>query len=213
MEETQTPSESVQGAPPAESQEAPGKPKKKRSRPLELLETIVVAFVLAIFIRATLAEARYIPSGSMIPNLLIGDRLIVEKVSYYFSSPQRGDIMVFYPPDPYHSPRNTGEKVLRWLGFTRESAYIKRVIGLPGETVAVKNGKVLINGKPLDEPYIQTPALDDSEPVKIPSDNYFMMGDNRNNSRDSRFWGTLPKENIIGKTFIRFWPMQRLGMP
>lgn len=199
---------------PSEAEaEKPASSKKKRSRPLELVETIFIALLLAILIRATLAEARFIPSGSMIPTLMIGDRLIVEKLSYYLGPPHRGDIVVFYPPDPYAKPLDGTGRFLRWLGFTRDAAYIKRVIGLPGETVAVHNGKVLINGKPLNEPYIQTPPVDETLPVKIPPDNYFMMGDNRNNSRDSRFWGTMPRENVIGRTFLRFWPLNRIGMP
>ncbi|HEY9840096.1 MAG: signal peptidase I [Candidatus Sericytochromatia bacterium] len=217
MEETHTPGEPAAEAEPEAQPEAksdkPGRARKKRSRPLELIETIFVAFVLAILIRATLAEARFIPSGSMIPSLLIGDRLIVEKLSYYFNSPHRGDIVVFYPPDPYAKPLTGSARVLRWLGFTRDAAYIKRVIGLPGETLAIRNGKVLIDGKPLNEPYIKAPPLDDMPPQKIAPEHFFMMGDNRNNSRDSRVWGTMPRENVIGRTFLRFWPLNRLGIP
>lgn len=186
--------------------------RKKRSKGLEMIETIVVAFLLAVVIRATIAEARFIPSGSMIPTLEIGDRLIVEKISYYFSPPKRGDVIVFYPPNPGHEPQNGKDRFFRWLGFTRDAAYIKRLIGLPGETVSVQNGLVLINGQPLDEPYIQTPPFDEMQPTLIPENNYFMMGDNRNNSRDSRVWGTLPKENIIGKSRFRFWPFSRVGL-
>lgn len=212
-----------------EAQDIPeGSPKRRRrrrSRPLELIETIFVAFLLAIMIRATLAEARFIPSGSMIPSLLIGDRLIVEKVSYYFTEPHRGDIVVFYPPDPMSKAMSPLDRFTRWLGFTREAAYIKRVVGLPGETLQIKNGQVLIDGKPLNEPYIKgaggqdadgfegVALQDDFEPHKIPAHHFFMMGDNRNNSRDSRVWGTLPRENVIGRTFLRFWPVSRLGMP
>lgn len=186
---------------------------KKRKRSLELVETVVAAFLLAILIRATVAEARFIPSGSMLPTLQIGDRLIVEKISYYFTDPARGDIMVFYPPNPAHPVLSTQERFLRWLGFTAEHAYIKRVVGLPGETLEVKNGVVLINHQPLTEDYIQAPPFDDFEPITIPADHYFMMGDNRNNSRDSRFWGTLPEAQIIGRTALRFWPLTRFGTP
>ncbi len=210
--EEHTPLEEAQSE-NASAPESKSPKKKKRSRPFELIETIVVAFMLAIVIRGVLAEARFIPSGSMIPTLQIGDRLIVEKVSYYFSDPQRGDIVVFYPPDPYNKGLNQFEYIMRWFGFTRESAYIKRVIGLPGETVEVKQGKVLVNGKALDEPYINAPPFDEMQAQKIPPKNYFMMGDNRNNSRDSRVWGTLPRANVIGKTFVRFWPLDHLGQP
>lgn len=188
------------------------KRRKKRSKALETIETVGVALLLAIFIRATVAEARFIPSGSMIPTLLIGDRLIVEKVSLYFSDPHRGDILVFYPPNPAEDPLNGAQMFFRWLGFTRDSAYIKRVIGLPGETVSVQNGQVLINGQALNEPYIKTPPFDEMPPTLVPEHQYFMMGDNRNNSRDSRVWGTLPRKNVIGKSFFRFWPPTRLGL-
>lgn len=215
MEDTRQPDEPSNETVTGDASEASANQpkKKKRSRPFELVETIIVAFLLAIMIRATLAEARFIPSGSMIPSLLVGDRLIVEKLTYYFSSPQRGDIVVFYPPDPYAPPLNGSQRFLRWLGFTSEAAYIKRVIGLPGETIAVEDGKVMINGQPLSENYIKEPPAQDHEPVVIPPNQFFMMGDNRNNSRDSRVWGTLPRENVIGKTFLRFWPLQRAGMP
>lgn len=186
---------------------------KKRAKSLELIETIVVAVLLAILIRATVAEARFIPSGSMIPTLAIGDRLVVEKISYYFSDPERGDIVVFYPPSPTQQNLSAGGRFMRWLGFTREAAYIKRVVGLPGETLSVRDGQVYINDEPIKEIYTEFPALDETPPTQIPENHYFMMGDNRNNSKDSRAWGSMPRENVIGKAFFRFWPMSRLGMP
>lgn len=184
---------------------------KKRAKFLELVETIVVAVLLAIFIRATVAEARFIPSGSMIPSLEIGDRLVVEKISYYFSDPQRGDIVVFYPPNPQAEELSTGGRFMRWLGFTREAAYIKRVIGMPGDTLSVQDGWVYINGERLEESYTEFPALDETPPTVVPDKHYFMMGDNRNNSKDSRSWGSMPRENVIGKASFRFWPVSRLG--
>lgn len=192
-----------------------GQSRRRRSKSLELVETIVVALLLAIFIRATLAEARFIPSGSMIPSLLIGDRLIVEKVSYYFSDPQRGDIVVFYPPDPSFEPQGNSARFFRWLGFTRQAAYIKRVVALPGETIRIEDGQVYINDKPLQENYTNSeyPDFDNMSAKTIPEDHYFMMGDNRGNSRDSRVWGTLPEKNIIGRTLLRFWPLNRIGLP
>ncbi|MBF2055369.1 MAG: signal peptidase I [Candidatus Sericytochromatia bacterium] len=209
--------------PPSEESEIPAaetpdndstqNPPKKHAKPLELIETIVVAVLLAILIRATVAEARFIPSGSMIPTLAIGDRLVVEKISYYFSDPERGDIVVFYPPNPAQQELSAGGRFMRWLGFTREAAYIKRVVGLPGETLSVRDGQVYINDEPLKESYTEFPALDETPPTHIPENHYFMMGDNRNNSKDSRAWGSMPRENVIGKAFFRFWPMSRLGMP
>ena len=207
------PAESVPMADPTPVETAETPAPKKRNKALETVETIVVAVLLAVVIRAVVAEARFIPSGSMLPTLQIGDRLIVEKVSYYFTDPDRGEIVVFYPPLPGQAELTSQQRFMRWLGFTTESAYIKRVIGLPGETVMVSNGVVYINDKPLTEDYIQAPPYSDMAPITVPSDAYFMMGDNRNNSRDSRVWGTLPRKNVIGRTFLRFWPLSTLGSP
>jgi signal peptidase I len=191
----------------------PGNPSgKKKSRPFEVIETIVVALLLAIVIRTTVAEARYIPSTSMEPTLLVGDRLIIEKLSFYVTKPQRGDILVFYPPRAGESI-GTGQRVLRWLGFTGDAAYIKRVIGLPGETIEIREGQVLINGEPLAESYTKEPPYYTSPPLKIPPNSLYMMGDNRNNSQDSFRWGPLPVDHIIGKAVIRFWPLPRIGLP
>ena len=208
------------------------KPKKKRSKAIETIETIFIALILALFIRATVAEARFIPSESMLPTLEIGDRLIVEKISPYFGIPKRGDIIVFYPPamNEWNSPmgemnslfkdKATKEKetsafrgVVKWLGFTGDVAYIKRVIGLPDETISVTNGQIFINSKPLAEGYIKEQPFYTMEPVKIPSNSIFMMGDNRNNSKDSHVWGPLPVKNIIGHAIVRFWPLNRIGLP
>lgn len=191
---------------------------KKKSKPAwrETTETVLGALLIALFTRSAIAEPRYIPSGSMQPTLEINDRLIVEKISNFTHPIQRGDILVFYPPEEeYQAPHQDPSMVndaLRWLGLTGEEAYIKRVIGLPGETVAVQNGKVLINGKPLNhESYIKEPPAYDMAAVKVPPGHLFMMGDNRNNSADSHVWGTLPIRNVIGHASFRFWPPQRLG--
>lgn len=194
--------------------------KKKKNKFLETIETIVIALILAIFIRATVAEARFIPSESMVPTLLIKDRLVVEKISNYTGNPKRGDILVFYPPkkDPM-LPNGVSEedyssflsRTYLWLGFTTKVAYIKRVVGLPGETLEVKNGTVFINGQPLQEDYINEKPYYDYGPVNLKDDEVFMMGDNRNNSLDSHAWGPLPMRNIIGYAVIRFWPPQRIG--
>lgn len=205
--------------PQSPTENPPGQPvilsPPKRSRLLEVLETVVVAVLLAVFIRATVAEARYIPSLSMEPTLLVGDRLIIEKISFYFSKPQRGDILVFYPPNPYATQPPPGffNQTMKWLGFTNDIAYIKRVVGLPGDTIAVKDGKVLINGTVLQEDYIKDPPYYTYEPFKVPPDSLFMMGDNRNNSQDSHKWGPLPVANVIGKAVLRFWPLPRMGPP
>jgi len=188
-----------------------GKKQNNKAKMIETVETIFIALILAIFIRATVAEARYIPSESMVPTLLINDRLVVEKLSNYKGLPHRGDILVFYPPFETNN-ENIGKRIIKWLGFTKDAAYIKRVVGLPGETVEIRGGYVIIDGKPLDESsYIRDKPDYEMPPLKIPDGELFLLGDNRNNSMDSHVWGTLPIENIIGHAVVRFWPPQRIG--
>lgn len=209
---------------------------KWKANAKETIDTIVFVIVAVILIRFFIAELRWIPSGSMMPTLvggqgLTGDRIVVEKISKYpniiknhkfENEPARGDIMIFYPPfvklntDPLSVfSRLTGF-------FCKDVAYIKRVIGLPGEKFEIKqesNGasKVYINDKPLNEDYILS-EFDFHKcksdmycgPLIIPEGQYFMMGDNRGNSLDSRFWGTLPKERFIGRAVFVFWPLTRI---
>lgn len=166
---------------------------------IEGLQTIGLSVVLALGIRHFVAEARYIPSGSMEPTLQINDRLVIEKVSYYFNPPERGDIVVFWPPE------NIFE------GQQSRDAFIKRVIGLPGDTVQVTNGTVLVNDEPLNEDYIKAEPDYEWGPETVPDDSYLVLGDNRNSSFDSHSWGFVPRENIIGKAVVRFWPPSRVG--
>nr|WP_164929024.1 signal peptidase I [Gloeobacter violaceus] len=163
----------------------------------ENIQSIAVALVLTFTIQTFAAQAFYIPSGSMEPTLLINDRLMVEKITYDFSTPERGQIIVFTPPKNHFN--------------SNDQPFIKRVIGLPGDTVEVKAGKVFINGKALDEKYIAEPPAYVMPPVKVPADQFFVMGDNRNNSFDSHIWGFLPRQNVIGRAIFRFWPLDRLG--
>lgn len=158
----------------------------------DLLESVVLAVVLAAILRFFIIQPFYIPSASMEPTLLINDRLIVNMLLYRFSPPKRGDIIVFrYPVDPSRD-------------------FIKRVVALEGETVEVKQGYLFVNGRRLDEPYLPKQVMSDFGPVKVPPGDLFVMGDNRNNSDDSRVWGPLPKQNIIGKAFVIFWPPGRM---
>ena len=174
---------------------------------VEIVKTLVTAAILAFGIRTFVAEARYIPSESMQPTLEINDRLIVEKISYRFRTPQRGDVVVFRPTEE-----------LKKQGYNE--AFIKRVIGLPGDTVEVKNDKVYVNSQELPEKYIFIPENSDGYrprpsrpygPTKVPDDQYLVLGDNRNNSLDSRSWGFVPRENLIGRATVRFWPLKRIG--
>jgi signal peptidase I len=182
----------------------------KKSTAREYFESIVIAVILALFIRTWVVQAFKIPTGSMENNLLIGDHLLVDK--FVFSpapsavermllpvkSIKRGDVIVFkYPVEP-------------------DRDFIKRVIGLPGETLELRGRVVYINGQPLTEPYVHflrpvatgADALDrrdDYGPVTVPEGHYFMMGDNRDNSQDSRFWGFLSQDYIKGKALMVYW--------
>lgn len=166
---------------------------------VEGLQTIGLSIVLALGIRHFVAEARYIPSGSMEPTLQINDRLVVEKISYYFNPPERGDIVVFWPPDRLTPPGQ------------RRDAFIKRIIGLPGDVVEVREGNVFVNGEMLDEDYIKAPPDYEWGPEQVPESAFLVLGDNRNSSYDSHSWGFVPEENLIGKAMVRFWPPSRIG--
>lgn len=172
--------------------------KKEENALVEIIKTLGTAAILAFGIRAFVAEARYIPSSSMEPTLQINDRLIIEKISYRFHSPERGDVVVFSPTAK-----------LKEQNF--KDAFIKRVIGLPGETVEVKGGKVYINGQALREKYIEQVPEYQYGPVVVPEGQYLVLGDNRNNSYDSHYWGFVPKDNLIGRAMVRFWPFNRFG--
>ena len=171
---------------------------KKENPIVEIIKTFGTAAVLAFGIRAFVAEARYIPSSSMEPTLEINDRLIIEKISYLLRSPKRGDVVVFSPTE-----------TLKEQKF--KDAFIKRVIGLPGDTVEVRGGTVYVNGQALREKYIEEAPEYKYGPVGVPEDQYLVLGDNRNNSYDSHYWGFVPRKNLIGRAVVRFWPPNRLG--
>jgi signal peptidase I len=183
----------------------------RKSTVREYFESIVIAVILALFVRTWVVQAFKIPTGSMENNLLIGDHLLVNKFVFGPTATldrallpvrdiSRGDIVVFkYPEEP-------------------ERDFIKRVIGLPGDSVELRAKKVYVNGQPLDEPYVHflTPASDLSEvtsmdvrerygPVTVPADQYFVMGDNRDNSQDSRYWGFLPRHYVKGQAMMIYW--------
>lgn len=162
----------------------------------EVLSIILIAFSLAMLLRFFVVEARWIPSGSMIPTIQENDRVLVNRFIYRFHPPERLDVIVFEPP------LETGYK----------EDFIKRVIGLPGETVEIANGQVLINGQPLIENYINEKPDYHYGPVVVPPDSYFVMGDNRNHSFDSHMWTNwLVRDHIKGKAFVTYWPPGRLG--
>ncbi|NPV90799.1 MAG: signal peptidase I [Firmicutes bacterium] len=159
----------------------------KKREVLEWIGTIALAVVLFLLIRTFVAEARWVPSESMYPTIKIGDHLMVEKVT---KDVKRGDIVVFKPTP----------------GSGQKDDLVKRVMGLPGDTLEVKGGVLYINGEAQVEPYLKERMITEYKPFKVPADSYFMMGDNRNNSFDSRFWGAVPKENLIGKAIFCYYP-------
>jgi signal peptidase I len=194
----------------------------------ELAEVVIFVLFFLILIKSFLGELRLIPSESMVPGLQINDRLVIERVTRITRPYQRGDILVFYPPmtqlknDPW-------SLFLRLTGFSGlmykkedniDVAYIKRLIGLPGDLVNVKPGVgVFVNGKLLNEPYINEVANtctfvrpeEFCGPVKVPPGSYYMMGDNRNMSLDSRYWGFARQDRVIGRAVYRIWPPDRIG--
>lgn len=167
---------------------------------IENLRLVAIALFIAAVVRVFVAEPRYIPSPSMVPTLSVGDRLLVDKISYRMHSPNLGDIVVFEPPPQ-----------LQAYGYSSGQAFIKRVIGLPGQTIQVDRGSVLVDGKPLSESYTLEPPEYEMPAVQVPSDSLFVMGDNRNDSNDSHVWGFLPTDNVIGKAAFRFWPWPKIG--
>ena len=189
-------------------------PTFRKSTAREYFESIVVAVILALFIRTFVVQAFKIPTGSMEPNLLVGDHLLVNKFVFAPTASslermllpmrqiRRGDVIVFkFPEDP-------------------ERDFIKRVIGLPGDTVELRHRQVVVNGSPLQEPYAHylfPVSENDTEsfdvrarygPVTVPESHYFMMGDNRDNSQDSRYWGFLPAHYIKGRALTIYWSFE-----
>lgn len=155
---------------------------------------LLVAFVIKTF----LLQAFYIPSLSMAPTLKVNDRVLVNKLSYDLHNVNRGDLVVF------ESPPNEGSQ-------TKD--LIKRVIGLPGETVESRDGQILINGQVLEEPYLEPDVTTGPlEKVTVPAEHLWVMGDNRANSRDSRFFGAIPESLVIGRAFVRVWPVTALSL-
>jgi signal peptidase I len=185
---------------PAEAPEPDEKAGRSKSVrvAIEWAIIIAIAVVAAILIRSFFLQPFSIPSGSMEPTLNVGDRVLVNKLAYDFHPVHRGDVVVFAKPP---NDAAAGIKDL-----------IKRVIGLPGEYISGQNGEVYINGRPLAEPWLPKGVTTDPFRVTlVPLGEYFMMGDNRGNSADSRTIGPIPKHLIIGRAFIRVWPLGRLG--
>lgn len=182
----------------------------------ELPGMILTAVVLALLIKTFLIQAFFIPSASMLPTLDRGDRVIVSKVPYYFHPPRRGDVVVFEDPNGKGTQRGIVGGAVHWLfqglgGHPDNEDFIKRVIGLPGDTVWAKGGVVFVNGEGLDEPYTQTRTANFRR-TRVPAGKLFVLGDNRSDSLDSRFGlGFVPIDHVIGKAYVRVWPPSRMG--
>lgn len=183
----------------------------------ELPILILLALALAILLKTFVVQAFYIPSGSMEPTLEPGDRVLVNKILY---EPSRGDVIVFSDPkDGRSQDRGVVDGFLHWLseavGFARpeHEDFIKRVIGLPGETVEINDGRLFVDGKRVAEPYLRGPVdTRDYGPTTVPADSLFVLGDNRLNSNDSRFGlGFVPVDKVVGRAFVTIWPPSRAG--
>jgi signal peptidase I len=181
-----------------------------RSAIVELVLVVAVALGLTWLVQQYIAKSYRIPTGSMRTTVDEGDRVLVARFLGWFADPERGDVLVFHPP-------GVGEVAQRGAGTQAHVTFIKRVVGLPGETVQGLGDHVLICKAPgvgcrvLKEPYVSG-ITGDFGPVTLPHGTYFMMGDNRQSSEDSRVWGPLAQRNIIGTAFVRYWPPRRFGM-
>jgi len=164
---------------------------------MKILREVVITVLIAVAVFACLRltmQSYTVVMSSMEPNFEQGDCIMVSKVSYRSSQPQRGEVIVFDPP--FYSPH----------------PYIKRVIGLPGDIVEIKNGKVSINGTPLQEEYIMAPSDEPMPAIQVPDNQYFVLGDNRNSSNDSHNGWMVPRDNIIGKAWFVYWPPSKWGL-
>ncbi|MGD8625187.1 MAG: signal peptidase I [Anaerolineae bacterium] len=159
-----------------------------------MLETILLTLLIYVVVRTFLFENYQVVGQSMMPTLQDGQYLVVSKLDYRLHEPQRGDVIVFL------DPRSSDRKL------------IKRIIGLPGEMVQIRNGAVFVNEQRLNEPYIKNPALYNQPPTPVPAEHYYVLGDNRSNSSDSHNWGTLDGEMIVGKAWLSYWPPEVWGM-
>jgi signal peptidase I len=196
--------------------------KSASSSVIEFVTIVAVALGLALGIQAFIVKPYRIPSGSMEPTLDIGQRVLVDRVSKHFTSFHRGDIVVFKPPKGADSETQCGvpnkppdEPCPKPTPQKSDTNFIKRIIGLPGDRLKVIKGHAYINGKELNEPYIRPdascPICNEPREITIPPGHFFMMGDNRGESDDSRDWGPVPKGWIIGKAFFTYWPPHRIG--
>jgi signal peptidase I len=205
----------------------PKREKSFASSLIELVMIVAVALGLAFAIQAWVVKPYKIPSGSMEPTLQIGQRILVDRIGMHFSSPQIGDIMVFHPPADYNDPCANPDQGENAAGQLEPEAcdvtgktpapvtFVKRVVGLPGDHLKIINGHVIRNGIREHDSYIilcnGDAACNFPQTIVIPKGEYYMMGDNRGDSEDSRFWGPVPKSWLIGYAFFTYWPLSHIG--
>ena len=167
---------------------------------------LLVWILIALLLRWQAVEPRWIPSGSMIPTLQIQDRILIEKITPRINKKLNKNlnlntIVIFKPP-----------KILTDAGYSDNSALIKRVVGLPGDKIEISGGKLYRNEKEINEPWIKEPIQYEMEPINVPENSLWVLGDNRNNSLDSHIWGALPEKNLIGTALARYWPLNEIGL-
>jgi signal peptidase I len=181
---------------------------------------LLTALLVAVLVKTFLVQPFYIPSESMLPTIEINDRVIVNKLAYRMGEPERGDIVVFLNPSLTDEdlqetiPEAVIRSVLEAVGVRSrpEEDLIKRVVATEGETVTISNGLLEVDGVAYDEPYLMSAtAMGDFGPETVPENHVFVMGDNRSSSLDSRSFGTVPENEIVGQAFLRIWPLDRLG--
>ncbi|MGI8413286.1 MAG: signal peptidase I [Solirubrobacteraceae bacterium] len=202
--------------------------KSVASSAIELVVIIATALGLALAIQAFVVKPYRIPSGSMLPTLHINQRVLVNRIGSHFSSPSVGNIIVFHPPKGYdqgcadssEGESQSGQDAAKPCGVAQSTpsseTFIKRLVGLPGDRISIRGGHVIRNSVPEKDSYIApcngTGSCDFPVTITIPRGDYFMMGDNRGLSDDSRFWGPVPKSWIIGRAFFTYWPPGQLGL-
>jgi signal peptidase I len=197
------------------------KPSTGRGALLELIVIVALAIGLALLIQAFIVKPYQIPSESMEPTLDVGQRVLVDRVGYHFGDPQIGDIVVFHPPEGAVNGVECGVKkppraaCPEPVDQEADTNFIKRIVAGPGDRLSIKDGHPVVNGVMASEGFIK-PCRDSGtcnlpKTITIPPNDYFMMGDNRSHSDDSRFWGPVPRDWIIGKAFFTYWPPDRIG--
>jgi signal peptidase I len=226
-----------EAGPPAPADPTPPEPEPKAETPpyhkederqpgllavvRETVVLVALAVLLAVVFKTFLVAAFYIPSGSMESTLNISDRVLVEKVSYRFGDVQHGDVIVFVHDDPGFAPTGPSNPVAGFFSSLGQAVgvvppsdrdFIKRVIGLPGDTITCRGGTLYRNNRPVQEPYLdQGTVTEGCKPTKVAPGELFVMGDNRGNSQDSRSFGTIQRDAVVGRAFVRIWPLTHVG--